>query len=376
MQRVPSESRIPALDGVRGIAILAVIAYHCVFFAATLASSGPAMIYERVVDRGYAGVDLFFVLSGFLITGILYDAKEAPRFFRRFYARRVLRIFPAYYLALVLCFLVGPAIFRALTVVPWRTQAYAWTYLSNLLLGQRGWDALPVYTGHFWSLAVEEQFYLAWPVLVFALTRRRLIGVCGAGLVMAVLARWWWTSHGNHLAAYLMTVARLDELAAGALLALASRGPAGLTRAARAAGAGVVVAVVAFAAVSWLPVPGLAPHAARSILLPVPIYGLASALILLAVTRSPASRVGRVLGAAPLRFFGKYSYALYLVHQPMILALRETSLAPRRMMSWRGGALGADLTFLALALTASVGVAWLSWRYWEEPFLRLRNRIQ
>ena len=176
---VPFGKRLMSLDGLRGIAILAVIAEH------TLRLFHPTSVLSRLwaafQESSWAGVDLFFVLSGFLITGILLDSRHDKRYFLNFYARRTLRIFPLYYAVLVIAILIVPAVmgFSKLPELYSRlvaNQLWLWTYLQNFAQAS-GPHALPGF-GHFWSLAVEEQFYWVWPLAVFLLPRRHLFRLC------------------------------------------------------------------------------------------------------------------------------------------------------------------------------------------------------
>ncbi len=164
---------MPALDGVRGLAVLMVLLDH---FVGDMLP--PTNSVERVIvyvtAYGAYGVDLFFVLSGFLITGILYDARDKTSYFRNFYMRRFLRIFPLYYGVLALLFFVAPLIplLQGATLdYLVERQAWAWLYGVNIYTAIRGEWALS-FINHFWSLSVEEQFYLFWPLVVYLLARR------------------------------------------------------------------------------------------------------------------------------------------------------------------------------------------------------------
>jgi peptidoglycan/LPS O-acetylase OafA/YrhL len=179
---------LPALDGVRGLAILLVLLYH--FVAQTTATNRLEAAVNWALGYGFLGVDLFFVLSGFLITGILYDSRADPGYFRTFYMRRVLRIFPLYYAVLAVVFFgvsLLPAL-RGSEIAGLREhQAWAWLYGINVYLSiQGGW--VLSYIEHFWSLAVEEHFYFIWPLVVWLLgARPRLLMGTALGLAAASL---------------------------------------------------------------------------------------------------------------------------------------------------------------------------------------------
>jgi peptidoglycan/LPS O-acetylase OafA/YrhL len=203
-----SGKHMPVLDGVRGLAVLLVVLFH--FFS---------------MGFGWLGVDLFFVLSGFLITGILIDSKGQPHYFRNFYARRTLRIFPLYYFVLILFFILINADAFILKDRNYFTQNMHWyfLYIQNWLYAFNGWPRDHA-LNHFWSLAIEEQFYLFWPLLVYLLPVRKIIVACIIFIVISIAARYIsWYSGSNATFQFTATFCRLDGLSIGAVIAVMVR---------------------------------------------------------------------------------------------------------------------------------------------------------
>lgn len=219
-----SRSHVLAIDGMRGVAILLVLLFH-IFGREGRGIPVVDQIF-RMRNAGWVGVDLFFVLSGFLIMGILIDSRSKSGDFRNFYMRRTLRVFPLYYGCLIVAFVVLPA-FHPLIPNPFQSvsaeQGWAWLYATNIwgsLKGEYG----PGLLGHFWSLAVEEHFYLVWPLLVYYVPVRRLPLLCVGIAVLALLGRTWLVYvRGDLLTAYILTPFRADGLAIGSLCALLLR---------------------------------------------------------------------------------------------------------------------------------------------------------
>lgn len=372
LQRV-LRGRMPELDGLRGIAILLVL-WHNVS-AGQYTGGAIAKLINLLANTGWVGVQLFFVLSGFLITGILLDEKGAPLQLRDFYVRRVLRIFPVYYVALAIVFILLPmmhALPSWLTLPPDLSQAWYWLYLNNWsspFLGD-----VPA-LGHFWSLAVEEQFYLLWPVCVIFLRRRTLLIICLMLFVSAPLIRLLLTAADPELAsatAYKFTVVRWDALAVGALIALVARDRSWLRQTRKLlpfAVYGALVFLLVFIAVSK----NFSPVGAGAW-----FNQTASALLFAGLLfRAVEQPVGvgkdwrRFLTNNFLRSTGKYSYAIYVVHMPMIFALHPL---------WRDYIPSAkqfpivDATAFSLVVfVVSYVVAFFSWYLLERPCLQLRR---
>src|SRR5262249_9367310 len=306
-------NHIPGLDGVRGLAILVVLIHNVGYFEEPTDSLAIKII-RLAIGGGWIGVQLFFVLSGFLITSILLDTKRDAHYFRSFYVRRVLRIFPLYYLTLIVAFLALP---RLMDLGAWteearRVQIWHWSYLTN-------WFGSVPGLNHFWSLAVEEQFYLVWPFVVFFLSTDRLIRTCGILVVSALLFRILMVvCHAPVSWTYTFTIARWDTLGCGAAVAVAMRDPSWRERLVRwlrlgaipIAGVLLLIAVADHGLLWWTPLSQTAEYTALALL-----FGF---LILAVVDPSKSTdRLRRVVESRWLRFFGKYSYGIYVLHVPI-----------------------------------------------------------
>lgn len=358
--------RIPPLDGVRGVAILLVLLGHTAeSLVGEFGLSNPLL---RMGLLGWAGVDLFFVLSGFLITGILCDAKEKPHYFKNFYARRTLRIFPLYYGVLLLVLILS-LIIPTLSISGEGHPGWIWAYLTNFMIGINGAGSFGM-LDHFWSLAVEEHFYLVWPALVLLLNRRTLMFVAAAALVVALLLRVSVTDMetGMSMSGYMFTPMRMDALAAGSLIALAARGPAGIGGLVKFA---VVVGPLAFATfallVLWRHTPEYSDPFIGTIGLSLLWAAFGSALVL-SLTWAPLSRL---MSGGFLRWFGKYSYGLYVWHPIVIIPLMHTDWA----RSLRGDSVLLGCLMMAFALALSIGIALVSWNVLEKQFLKLKVKF-
>ena len=355
-------AKMPELDSLRGVAILLVVFYHGFFWSNGLTGlSGFAKLFVNLTRVGWLGVNLFFVLSGFLITGILVDSKTQKHYYRRFYVRRALRILPAFYaLLLVLCF------------IPSQSKTYlvlSFFYLSNLAspLG------IPMTYAMLWSLAVEEHFYFVWPASVRLLSGRGLM-ICAMTIVCAepFLRAWYFFRHWPEGSGYLTWLVA-DGLAMGSILAMAVRLPQ-FTR--RRMALSVFAAIGVAASMSLL-------GARYGILTQRRLLGAALLLTVahlfflgaLGLTLLLGTSGWRKLVNVPiLQFFGKISYGLYLVHW-LFFAGYDAIVGkywPSAHLVW-GSMEYLLLRFVCAAGLASIA-ALLSRRYFEEPFLRLKNR--
>src|SRR6266508_5550310 len=370
------EGHVPALDGVRGLAILVVMIGHfnIGFYPAYRFESG----IKTVMQTGWWGVDLFFVLSGFLITGILLDAKGSSHYFRNFYVRRVLRIFPLYYGFLFAFFILAPILRPPTPGGPfpgWQaSQGWFWSYLSNYQLLFPQW-VRPYPLSHFWTLAVEEQFYLFWPAIVLLTSRKGLVRFCLFCVAGSLLFRIWLNWAGlNPGIGYRVTPARLDTLAIGALLAVLVRDERAWQRVREKVHAAILIALAGVVALS-IPTRGMAQSSIQMETIGYPLIAIFSAgLIVVAIDPlSQATRISRVFQNRLMRMLGTYSYARYVFHCPLAGVLELAGLTVQTFPRVAGSELPGAVAFTMIGMSISVAIAFLSWHLYEKHFLRLKR---
>jgi peptidoglycan/LPS O-acetylase OafA/YrhL len=365
-----AEDHILALDGIRGLAILLVL-YHHLFWANPNSGNHLFDFLNAIRASSFVGVNLFFALSGFLITGILLDTVTSPNFFRTFYARRTLRIFPLYYGVLLgLLLLTRPLHFV------WNGWQYFYlTYSANLAIWPRGPLMLePISIDHLWSLQIEEQFYLVWPLILYRVrSLRSLIRLSIIACIATLLIRIVLVAERSHLNNvyyyYSWTFSRVDDLLFGCCLCVLLRTSVRqhvLDAAPRILGVCILALTVAA-----IPDHGL--DWTTSIFIPTLGFSLIgiSCAALIAMSLRPGSRTKQLFSHPILRFFGKYSYGLYVLHGPLNRLLTR----PIRLFvddhfhsKILGVIAGAIVIFIASTLAAL-----LSYHFYESPFLKLKK---
>ncbi len=340
-------SYIPELQGLRGLAVLAVVVYHC-----HQRLQGTWIHYASL--WGWAGVNLFFVLSGFLITSILLESRQKPHYFRNFYGRRALRIWPVYVLVLVVCYLnapwfIGPTVIEAVKAAPWLAYIFFVQNLFHL--------ALPPAIGPTWSLAIEEQYYFLWaPVVRFLRRPRALAIVLTAALVCSPFLRhlnpvWLWTLPTH-------TLIKLDGIALGSLLAL---GLYTLRLSQRTwLGIGLAAFILGMTAAATI-------AGGTSLLDSALAVGFGGAVLAAMASTGARNPVSFLLRRGPLPFYGRISYGLYMIHIMVFIYFGWFDL---RMDPY--GTAG-NLAIVAFRLAAATAAATVLWYGFESRLLKLKR---
>jgi peptidoglycan/LPS O-acetylase OafA/YrhL len=363
-----SGERLPALDGIRGVAIIWVVLHNTTdLLPPTLHGAWHALAF--LVHPGWIGVQLFFALSGFLITGGLLETQGATNYFRAFYARRALRILPLYYTVLILLLVVAPALNldRAQLHANLKEQLSLWLFVVNWTHAQ------PDGFAHFWSLAIEEQFYLLWPLIVHRLAARRLFEVCIYIAVIALVTRGIMVMGGaNSWTVYTATTSRLDALALGGAGACLLRIPAARSLLASRFSAANLSTLALFVLGSAL-THGYNPDTIQCQVIGYSLLALCCAA-LVTTTAAGSERAGqtlleRVLCWSPLRYWGKFSYAIYIFHQLIHKLLGEPWMLSRFDGHPPAGAVCAYSLMIGLV---SFAAAFLSYHALEKHFLALK----
>ncbi len=369
--------RIPELDGLRGVAIFLVLIFHYITAVVAERWPNPLAFVKHLTQLGWTGVDLFFVLSGFLIGGILLSARDSPNYFRVFYFRRVCRIFPAYFgflLLMLVCyrhFLPSHQLIVAFNfepIMPWLSYV---SFTQNIWMAARNTLGGTVLAGT-WSLAVEEQFYLTLPALIRWISPRILPGLLLAGILIAPLLRLGLLlalGTTAQSATYALLPCRMDALLIGVLLALLLRRPSFrefIVVRSRWVWGFLALLTIGMVYFNYLGQNNPFPTATFGYTWIAVFY---ATIVVLALTQ-PTSLLTRFLKNRWLRSLGVIAYGTYLIH-PVVFAIVMALLRGHTNIHWSFSDLTADLFSAAL----TIGIAQVSWMVFEKRFVRWGHRL-
>ena len=377
------------MDGIRGLAIGLVLAVH--LFSNPMPWAGAFQnALKQLFSYGALGVEVFFVLSGFLITGILYDTKAKPHFFKNFYMRRLLRIFPLYYGVLALIALVAFGLPKLATLGPQTLgemhtlqsiQGWLWSYGLNFYIWLRNvteWAQLP-YVSHFWSLCVEEHFYMLWPFLVFFFPRKTLVYMAGGLIVFSLATRLgMYAVEANPLAIYALTFCRFDALCLGGILALVVRGgntPEHYVRWMRKTGYWLLGGGGLFILFSFLVTAGQKDSTLWNVFRPLreTAFNVVFAGILaMAITAKPRSLTWAFFCSKFMGFLGRYSYGLYVYHA-MVAYFLISRNGLEFVKQWVPNEVAAAFVLGSFGCLVSCLMAVVSYHAFEKHFLKLKT---
>lgn len=359
----------PALNGLRALAVLGVLIAHSVMIAAmgAPAETPYQSLFLDIMGIGWAGVDLFFVLSGFLITGILLDTSEKKNCLRKFYIRRTLRIFPLYYFVLFLYF--------SITYLLGHIDNFGTSEIMYLLYAGN-WDEWaglprPVALRHLWSLAVEEQFYLIWPAIFLISNKYNMAKhVCIFTILATVLFRIAFVWFDYHDYIYHITITRGDSLLIGALLAIIIKEKGLHYFNIRKSLYVLTIGCIAIATLFCIN-GNFAGKTPLILMFGIPSLFLVFVPVILLTFLLPRNHIfQRVLSSPALIFMGKISYGMYVYHWFVIILIHSLNLVPFEDYSfWSRHAL-----FLAYATPVTIILSWLSYEYIERPILGYKDK--
>jgi peptidoglycan/LPS O-acetylase OafA/YrhL len=372
----PIGGHIPELDGLRGFAIVTVMLYHFTVAYRNDVSTIIDTLFIRICGAGWLGVDLFFVLSGFLITGILLDTRQSGKYFTSFYARRFLRIFPIYYAIMIVFFFILPGF---IPIEDSRLNVLLdnkWWFLSYLLNWKiafiGNFNAIPA--GYIWSLAIEEQFYIIWPWIVFSMPRK-LLSLTTWSLAGCVILRTGLLLAGvTATSVYVMTFSHLDGLLIGAFIAVYIRTRSIDWRLYCTARIAIIssflILILLFIQKREFYFYTRAVAYIGFILLALGFGGLLTTTLF----SDKKSLLRRIMNGKLIRSFGKYSYCLYLIHHPVGTAIEKVLYNPSNH-SFIGSLVPAFLFYIILTTIICWVLAFISWNLFEKQLLKLKSHF-
>ena len=393
------DARFIPLDGLRGAGIVLVVLAHArlIWLLETAPVHGWETWLLRIVDFNWIAMEAFFAMSGFLVTGILLRTRSDARFFRNFYARRVLRIFPLYYGFLGFYLLLLPRLMDLTanpeTAYPYVSehQAWYWSYTANFLIARHG--AWLGEMSHFWSLSVEEHFYLLWPLVIYFLSGRSILRLSAAAIVISTALRAYltWGVELPTVSVYVMTITRLDSILMGSMLAVLADVRVDASPLLRLRPALTGLSAIFAPVLVWMYAReghfSALGEAARTqqqghLYPSVTVLGylmvgiMCSALMVWLLTGTERNWLVRLFSLRPLRTLGQYSYGIYIVHFLVLGMFHQSSLSMLRLSEAFGSRALGLLAGFTMQFLVTFALAWLVWHGCEKHFLALKRHFE
>ncbi len=353
----------PELDGIRGMAISFILIFHCMPFKGIPIDSAAFMLKNSM----WIGVDLFFVLSGFLITRILMGLKEQNKKYLVFYGRRALRIFPLYYFSLVFVFFVltnNQEIKYILTYAAPKQWFFLYGY--NIYIMIKNSFSISDYLNHFWSLCVEEQFYLFWPFLIFSFTSKKLPYVMLSAVLISILSKIFLYLMGmNWPVIFSNTIARMDCFAFGGLAAYGyiNWNNSNFNQRIKTLFFVSIVVLVVYGVVEK----GIRLDSFFTQVLITPVIAVFFSSFIYLIINGYFKFLQWLFFLKWLRLLGKYSYGIYVYHWLLFITLVRLDIFKLNIKN-------AWLEFLLL-LIVTISVSVMSYHVLELPFLKMKRYL-
>lgn len=367
-------SHIPILDGIRGVAILMVCFVH--FFSVNESSLYETNKYIGVLlfkisFLGLKGVELFFILSGFLITNILYNSKNSKRYFLSFYSRRFLRIFPLYYFVLGVSFFILPSLIsinaNGRNII--ENQGWLWTYTSNLtnIFYPIDWGNggnLPSF-GHFWSLCVEEHFYLFWPFLIYFSTEKRLPRIMWSIVFLSVFSSFFVFIFDDLVPIFhWSTIKYSGVLSLGGLISYYRSTSINYERVIQIAKKLVLPSFILFIVVNFL------PRESKFYEVSTFFTSIIFFAFLLIISLENEKISSTIFKHRFLYFIGKISYGIYVYHEMLVPYF--TKYVYNYLEKYIQNGILCIMIYTLICTAISVFIAWCSWHLIEKPILKFK----
>ena len=363
---------IPSLDGVRGLSLLLVIGFHLQLFG--MLAALPLQL-QLIASISWVSVDMFFVLSGFLITSILLRTRESPHYFKNFYVRRILRILPLYYLALFIIFVICPNFSIGSTSdfsKIYDNKFWFLFYIQNIYIATRH-EFFAFGINDLWTLAIEEQFYIVWPLFIYFIQKKWLKATAITIITMVLLMRIVLVCNDvNWSFNYYFTLCRIDSIcfgALGAILLHENYTKQQLT---------TIVRILTIISITGL---GIIFYKQEGFLISQNYtssigFTFIDALFFVLIIKLASGKMSilkKMFEFPFLRFIGKISYCMYIIHNPLIQFSKLYIIPITKTNDFFYRSLTGNIVFVIIYLCIIISISLISWHLFEKWFLKLKR---